>query len=88
MPGLDVLSKIKAQTPNTECIMLSNQAPQNSTIEAINLGAYAFFQKPFDMESLLVSICHAIEGQEAKIALAESEARYKRLSMLPSLWCF
>ena len=77
MPGLDVLSKIKAQTPNTECIMLSNQAPQNSTIEAINLGAYAFFQKPFDMESLLVSICHAIEGQEAKIALAESEARYQ-----------
>ena len=76
MPGLDVLSEIKAQTPNTECILVSGQAPQNSAIEAINLRAYAFFQKPCDMESLLLSIRHAIEGQEVKIALAESEARY------------
>ena len=73
MSGLKVLSAIKARSHETECILLTGHASQNSAIEAIQMGVYGYFQKPFDMEQVLLSIQRAVERSVTEKALKESE---------------
>ena len=80
MSGLKVMEEIKECCPGTtECILLTGRASQASAIEAVNLGAYSYMQKPYDVEQLLVTIRKAIEEREAEEALRESEAKYSIL---------
>jgi len=79
LTGLDVLREIKKQSPATECIILTGYASQTSAIEAVNLGAYGYVLKPYDMEQLLVSIRRAVERRIAAEALQESQERYQRI---------
>ncbi len=69
MEGLKVMEKIKKRSPRTECIVLTGYGSQASAIEAVNLGAYGYMQKPYDAEQLVVTIRRAIEKREAGEAL-------------------
>ncbi len=77
MSGLEVMREIKRRSPGTECIVLTGYASQESAIEAVNLGAYSYVQKPYDIEHLLVTIRRAIEKQEAEEALRRSEEKLR-----------
>lgn len=77
--GLEVVRSIKASSPKTECILLTGHASQTTAIEAVNLGVYSYFQKPYDIDQLLLSIRHAVDKFQAANALMESE---RRLSIL------
>ncbi|MBI5945415.1 MAG: GAF domain-containing protein [Chloroflexi bacterium] len=79
MPGMDVLRGIKARSPRTECILLTGYASQNSAIEAIQAGAFGYFQKPFDIEQVLLFIQRAVEKYSAEEILYKSEQRYRGL---------
>ncbi|MCX6081166.1 MAG: response regulator [Chloroflexi bacterium] len=78
--GLEALQGIKTRCPKAECILMTGYASQSSAIEAIQLGAYGFFQKPFDMEELLLSIHRALEKHNTEEALRQSEAQYRLLA--------
>ncbi len=73
MSGLDVLRGIKARRPDIECILLTGHASQHSAIEALQMGAYGYFQKPFDIEQVLLSIQHAVEKRKTEQALVDHE---------------
>lgn len=77
--GLDVLRSIKSVSPETECIMLTGHASQSTAIEAVNLGAYSYFQKPYEVDQLLVAIRRASEKHTSGKALYEREARFRSL---------
>jgi PAS domain S-box-containing protein len=77
--GLEVLQRIKEGCPDTECIVLTGYASESSAIEAINLGAYSYIRKPYDVEQLLLTIRRATEKKAAGQALRESEERYREL---------
>ena len=79
MSGLEVMGEIKERSPGTECIVLTGYASQASAIEAVNLGAYSYVQKPYDVEQLLVTVRRAIEKREAEEALRESEEKYRTI---------
>lgn len=79
MPGLKVMKEIKKLSPDTECIVVTGYASQISAIEAVNLGAYGYVQKPFYNQQLLVIIKRAIEKYENKKALQASEEKYRLL---------
>ncbi|MBN1488148.1 MAG: response regulator [Anaerolineae bacterium] len=78
MSGLDVVREIKNRQPDTECIVLTGYASQSSAIEAINLGAYSYVQKPYDLDQLLLTIRRAIEKRAAEAALREERANLAR----------
>ncbi len=77
--GLDLLKIIKETFPFMECIILTGYASQSSAIQAVNLGAYGYIQKPCDIEQLITMIKRAIEKINTGDALRESEQRYKTL---------
>ena len=69
MDGLEVMREIKKRSPGTQCIVLTGYASQASAIEAVNLGAYGYMQKPYDVEQLVLTIHRAVEKREAEEAL-------------------
>lgn len=77
--GLELIKKIKELSSSTECIVITGFASQETAIEAINLGAYSYFQKPYDMDQLLVTIHRAAEKHEADRALVISEDRFRSI---------
>ena len=79
MDGLEVLRRLKEQSPDIECILLTGHASQSSAIEAIRMGAFGYFQKPFDIEQVLLSLRQAVEKNTTAKALRDNEARYRLL---------
>ena len=77
LSSLEVLRGVKTCSPDTECILLTGQASLTTAIEAINLGAFSYLQKPFEMEQLLVTIRRAAEKRAAGQELSESEERLR-----------
>ena len=59
--GMELLTKIKKQWPETEVIMLTGNATYDKAVEATKLGAYHFQAKPFDQKTLLLSVERALE---------------------------
>jgi two-component system response regulator PilR (NtrC family) len=66
MDGLTLLKEIKALSPETEVIMISAYANQETAMEAMNEGAYDFFPKPFDNQELRQVIKDALSMVEGK----------------------
>ena len=79
MSGLGLMKVIKERSPATECIVITGYASQESAIEAINLGAFSYVQKPYDMEQLLVTIQRAVEKREIEETLQENERYFRSL---------
>jgi two-component system cell cycle sensor histidine kinase/response regulator CckA len=79
MSGLELMRRVKERSPGVECIVLTGHASQSSAIKAINLGAYSYVQKPYDIEQLLVTVRRALEKRETVEALRESEEKYRAL---------
>ncbi len=79
MSGIDVLREIKKEEEYTEFIILTGNVSQEAVVEAINLGAYGYIQKPYSIDQLLIMIKRAIEKQNTRKELFESEKRYRTL---------
>ncbi len=79
MSGLELIRDIKEKSPSTECIVLTGYASQETAIEAVNLGAFSYLQKPFEMDQLLVTILRAVEKRKSVEALRRSERRFRRI---------
>ena len=74
MSGMDVMQKIKEISPETECILITGHASRETAIEAINLGAYSYILKPYNVDQLLLTIFRAVEKQQMEQELRKNEA--------------
>ena len=59
--GLDVIRRIKEQTPDTEIVVMSASTSPASAIRSYELSAFAFLQKPFDLGQLFATIARALQ---------------------------
>ena len=80
MDGLDVVRELSQRSPFTECILLTGYASQESAIKAITLGTFAFFQKPYQTEQLLLAVQQAVEKHNIILDLTQNEARFRTIS--------
>ena len=64
MPGVDgiqILAAARAQDADTPVILMTAQATLQSAIQAVNLGAYHYVQKPFRNDEIVATLRRAAE---------------------------
>jgi len=82
MDGIELLQKIKAHHPQTECILLTAIDDTATAVRAIKYGAYDYLVKPVDREKLVLTINRALERYSLKqgIRLMGSENSFTDLN--------
>jgi DNA-binding NtrC family response regulator len=62
--GMEVLSKIKEENPETPVIIITAYASIESAVEAMKRGAFNYLAKPFSLEELRVITRKALKSRE------------------------
>jgi two-component system NtrC family response regulator len=65
--GLAALQQILSLSPSTKIIVVTGNLDRSNAVKAIQLGAYDFFQKPFDPDVLALMIARALHVHELEI---------------------
>jgi serine phosphatase RsbU (regulator of sigma subunit)/CheY-like chemotaxis protein len=79
MYGTELLARLKEVHPDTTCIMVTGYASLQTSMKAINAGAYAYILKPLDIEHVCRILQQAIEQQRL---LFENQRLLRRLTAL------
>lgn len=61
MDGLELLEKIKAGSPETECIMITGLDEATTAVSAMKKGAYDYLIKPVERDDLILAVKRALE---------------------------
>jgi two-component system nitrogen regulation response regulator NtrX len=79
--GLEALKKIRETDPAATVVMISGHGTIQTAVEATQLGAYDFLEKPLDTDRILVTLRNALQHLELhaeNTRLRETiEARYE-----------
>jgi two-component system NtrC family sensor kinase len=65
--GLEVIATLKASAPDSEIVVISGTASLASAIRSYDLAAFAFVQKPFDVDQLFATVERAIERRRMNL---------------------
>lgn len=65
--GLEVIKAAKASNPDTDVIMMTGYASKEAAIEALNLGASGFLEKPFDLPVLVGKVEEVLGKQRERL---------------------
>ncbi len=87
--GLDLFKEIKRSYPELPIIFISGESTINTAVEALKMGAYDFFEKPIDIDRLLLSVQNAIEKhslwEEKENILKELKENFQLIGNSPAL---
>jgi two-component system NtrC family response regulator len=77
--GFAILDEIMALKPDTKVIVASGHGDRSSALQAIERGAYDFYQKPIDFEEMAHIVqrayrLHAIEAENRQLAARTSDS--------------
>jgi signal transduction histidine kinase len=80
MGGMETLKRIPAVDPNLVCVVITGYATVELAVQAIKQGAYDFITKPFDADTLTLTVDQGMEKrqfslQAERLAALEAEAR-------------
>jgi two-component system response regulator HydG len=68
--GIEILTAVKEQDPETPVILMTAQASLQSAIQAVNQGAFRYIQKPFSNDDM-VAVCRL--AAEHRLLRAENK---------------
>ncbi len=91
MSGIDALSKIRSQpeTRRLPVLMVSGHASLAEAVQAVQLGATDFFEKPLDRDRVLVTVRNALKTwqlqREVEQLRADVEHRYEMIGESPAI---
>ncbi|MBI5548003.1 MAG: sigma-54-dependent Fis family transcriptional regulator, partial [Deltaproteobacteria bacterium] len=80
--GLELLKRVKARPQAPRVILITAHGSEKHAVEAMKLGAFDYFKKPFEMEDLLAVVQRACET--ARLSL-ENERLAGELNLSKSL---
>jgi len=90
--GIDLITHIKSETPNTEVILITADGSIDITIEAIKRGAYYYLEKPFTPERLFALVERALdfatlkrENETLKLTFTEDAETFGMIGRDPKL---
>src|SRR5207237_2037556 len=63
--GLDVLAEAQGRGPGATFIVITARDDMNSTVKAVQLGAYDYLVKPLDIDRVKLTVERALESREA-----------------------
>lgn len=69
--GLEVLERIKAEFPNTECVIVSASDEVATAVQAMTLGASDYLVKPLNSEKLVALVHRTLEKYNLQDELAK-----------------
>lgn len=78
MPGMDgiqILKQVKQTHPGIQIIILTGHGSEQDKILCMHLGAFAYFQKPVDIDRLITAIR---QGYETILSNEQKTATYDR----------
>ncbi len=61
LDGLATLAQIREKDPAAQVVMISGHGTIQTAVEATQLGAYDFLEKPLDTDRILLTLRHALE---------------------------
>ena len=64
MGGIETLKQIRSRYKNTEVIIVTGNATIESVVEAMQLGAYNYITKPFEVSDLEAAVEKSLEKQK------------------------
>lgn len=76
MSGMELLSKLATDSPDTCVIMVTSVVDTETVVEAMKLGAYDYIVKPFDRNDVLQKTLGAIERWKRRL---QEKQRYIEL---------
>jgi diguanylate cyclase (GGDEF)-like protein len=76
--GLEVLARVKAQSPSSDVIVITSQGSIESAVRALKSGASDYITKPFDHDDFLLTVNRVIEQRR----VFEENKELKRLLRL------
>ncbi|HEX2781480.1 MAG TPA: sigma-54 dependent transcriptional regulator [Gemmatimonadaceae bacterium] len=64
--GLEALKRLREQDPRAVVVMISGHGTIQTAVEATQLGAYDFLEKPLDTDRILVTLRNALQHLELR----------------------
>lgn len=90
--GIDLITHIKSETPDTEVILMTAYGSLDITIEAIKRGAYYYLEKPFTPECLFALVERALqfaalkrENEALKLSFTEDVETFGMIGRDPKM---
>jgi DNA-binding NtrC family response regulator len=80
--GLELLRRLAGHSPAPRTILITAHGSERHAVEAMKLGAYDYFRKPFEMDELLAAVQRAVEAVRLS---AENERLAGELNLSKSL---
>jgi DNA-binding NtrC family response regulator len=75
MTGIDVLQRLKHVAPDTDAVMMTGYASEDSMVQAMRLGACDYLRKPCKMSEIEAVLLRAADKKKLKSKAAALEAR-------------
>lgn len=77
--GFRTLKEILALVPDTKVIVVTGHGDQDNAVSAVGLGAYDFYEKPVDVDTLRLIVnrayqIHELEEQNRLLAMARGDS--------------
>jgi DNA-binding NtrC family response regulator len=73
--GIDVLQRLKALSPDTEAVMMTGYASEDSMLQAMRLGAADYLRKPCKMAEIEAVLMRVADKKRLKLKAAALESR-------------
>ena len=81
MNGIETLKKLRQEAPGAAVIMISGHADHDQALQALDLGAYDFIQKPLDfryLERTLLAKIVTLEPDSTERSSKEANGERRR----------